>query len=74
MLRLWVDFNRLGEEFVIVALDSPMNSHIDKNALEKGLRVVVYDEELQYDAIMEKPIGGGWWHARILPETIEHYS
>jgi len=75
MLKFYVDYNarellREDVQTIVVGLDQ-MNSGIPEGQLEVGLKVMLYDEEMECEAILRH--GTSYkWVADIIPGTIRH--
>ena len=72
MLTFYVDFNyREDVDVVIVRLDVRLNSDIPEQQMKPGLRVTLYDETLECQAILQEG-NHAKWVAKLLRDTIRH--
>jgi hypothetical protein len=71
-LQFYVDFNLMEKpDVVVVRLDVRLNRQIDADQMKPDLRVILYDEQMECEAIL----GHGEdhdWVGNLLRETIRH--
>jgi hypothetical protein len=68
MLRFYVDFNLTeAPDVVRVRLDIEQNSGISERSIEEGMRVLLYDETMEIDAILR--YSNNRWVGELISET-----
>ncbi len=61
MLRFYVDFNYCDDvDLIVVRADLRLNAEIDESSLIEDLRVLLYDESLECEAILRRGKRGQW--------------
>lgn len=72
MLKSYVDFNNCEEgDAIIVRLDTELNAGISEDQMKAGSRVLLYDEELECEAILRHD-DDHRWVADLQRDTIRH--
>lgn len=73
-LRVYVDFNyRETENDVIVIPGAIRNEAITEADLSTGLRIVVYDETMECQAVVRQGTYASRWVADLVSDTIEDH-
>jgi len=67
MIRIYADFNYSGKLLPLRFLGSIADIQEQNVQLQEGLHIVVYDDQYEAEATVEK-IQGEWW-ARVIPGT-----
>jgi hypothetical protein len=69
MIRIFGDFNALSGGHIPLYSQGSLEDIRKQNVeLREGLRVIVYDDQCQADAIVEKI--GGEWYGRVVESTV----
>ena len=72
MLGLYVDFNSCeGKDVIVVRLDIELNAKVSENEMIVGERVLLYDEEMECEAVLQRGAHARWV-AVLDVDTIKH--
>ncbi len=68
MIRIWADFNGIdGDRLALDVKGSIADIRRQGVVFREGLRIIVYDDGYQAEAIVERVEGE--WFARVIPGT-----
>ena len=84
MLKIYVDFNSIdrsdpGKEFVLLPMKVQQDAESCKLELSEGGRVVIYDEDISFEALLRRRKSELWaknelWMAEIIEGTLQEES